>query len=105
MFRAYRITDKGQVLIDRITRFDVMPHNDAGLAVALCQAKLELNPDGVLFYNPEIPNIILACEIMRLEERKLIERDEAMELIYTLPLIGEYTDSKEYTEWERPLEY
>ena len=101
MIRCYKLTEKAYPLIDNLVTHlgRNMSEVDLYLAEELCQVQIDSGSDEILVYNTEIPNTIPAFGIMRLEERKLIERDEAMELIYTLPLIGEYV------EWERPREY
>ena len=90
MIRCYRLDSKAQSYIDGLVKGygANMSAIDLDLAQVLCQVQLELDKDGIFFYNAEVPNVIPAYGIMRLESRGFIKRDFAMECVYTYELMG-----------------
>ena len=89
MIRAYRLEPKGQTLINGLVEFERMSERETDLAIVLCQVKFELDEDGVFYYDAEVPNIIPAYGIMRLEAKGYIKKDIASELMCVLREIEE----------------
>ena len=89
MIRCYQLTTEGQELINRLREFERMSDIDRDSAQVLCQVKLELEDNDVLYYDSKEENIIPAFWIMRLESRELIKRNQVSELLYSVPVILE----------------